>query len=115
MISRRTGHTDEGLGATALLDDLDDTRLKLLNGRDVVGKYTHFTRLGGKVDLDDVLRLEDSLVEVISMRCCKFSHDDGAPRWPAKTVSARAIGSRKWLNRFVLCFGGDSSKANHTW
>lgn len=57
-----TSGKEEGLGATALLDDLDDTRLKLLNGRNVVGKYTHFTRLSRKVDLDDVLRLEDGLV-----------------------------------------------------
>lgn len=60
----------------------------------MVGEDTHVTRLGGNVDLDDVLRLEDGLVEVISMRCYKFSHGDGAPRRPGKTGSARAIESR---------------------
>lgn len=53
---------EEGLGAAVLLNDLDDTRLELLNGGDVVGEDTHVARFGGDVDLDDVLRLEDGLV-----------------------------------------------------
>lgn len=59
-------HTEEGLGAAALLDDLDDAGLELLNGGNVVCEDTHLTRLGGDVDLDDVLRLEDGLVGTVS-------------------------------------------------
>lgn len=33
----------------------------------MVGEDTHLTRLGGNVDLNDVLRLVDGLVEAISM------------------------------------------------
>lgn len=69
----------------------------------MVGEDTHITRLGGNVDLDDVLRLEDGLVEVISMRCCKFSHGGGAPRRPEKTASLRAIGSQNADRSFGVC------------
>lgn len=86
------GHTEERLGAAVLLDDLDDTGLELLNGGNVVGEDTHLTRLGGDVDLDDVLRLEDGLPAAVSMRCYKFSqHRDGAPK--RKSRSSSAIGS----------------------
>ena len=53
--------TEELLGAAALLDDLDHTGLQLLDGGDVVGEDTHLSGLGGDVDLDDILGLEDGL------------------------------------------------------
>lgn len=46
-----SGHTEELLG-TALLHDLNQTRLQLLNRGNVVGEDTHLTSLGGDVDLD---------------------------------------------------------------
>jgi hypothetical protein len=46
--------TEELLGATALLDDLHQTGLQLLNGWDVVGEDTHLSGLGGDVNLDAV-------------------------------------------------------------
>lgn len=55
-----SGRTEETLAA-ALLDDLDDTGLQLLDRRDVVGEDTHLTRLGGDVDLDGILGLIDGL------------------------------------------------------
>lgn len=51
----------EELLAAALLDDLDDAGLQLLNRRDVVGKDAHLTRLGGNVDLDGIVGLVDGL------------------------------------------------------
>lgn len=48
-------HTEELLATTALLDDLDESGLQLLNGRYVVGKDTHLSGLSGDVDLDDIL------------------------------------------------------------
>lgn len=59
--STRGGRTEELLGATRLLNNLDQTRLELLNRGNVVGKDTHLARLGGDVDLDDLLRLVDGL------------------------------------------------------
>lgn len=53
--------TEELLGAAALLDDLDDAGLELLDRGNVVGEDTHLTGLGGDVDLDDVLGLVDGL------------------------------------------------------
>lgn len=53
--------TEVLLVATALLNDLDQTRLQLLNGRDVVGENTHVSGLGGQVDLDDILGLVEGL------------------------------------------------------
>lgn len=46
--------TEELLAATALLDDLDETRLQLLDAGDVVRQNTHLTGLRGDVDLDTV-------------------------------------------------------------
>jgi len=43
--------TEELLAATSLLDDLDKTRLELLDGRDMVGQDTHLTRLGWDIHL----------------------------------------------------------------
>lgn len=48
------GHTEELLAGAALLHNLNETGLKLLNGGNVVGKDTHLTRFGGDVDLDTV-------------------------------------------------------------
>lgn len=59
--------TEELLGTT-LLDDLDQTGLQLLNRGDVVREDTHIARLGGDVDLDDVLAPVDGLRAAISSR-----------------------------------------------
>ena len=54
-------HTEELLAAAALLNNLDQARLQLLDGGNVVGQDTHLSGLGGEVDLDDILGLEDRL------------------------------------------------------
>lgn len=61
--------TEELLGGTALLNNLDQAGLELLDGRNVVGEDTHVTGLGGDVDLDDILGLVDGLqsIAVISI------------------------------------------------
>lgn len=46
---------EELLGGSGLLDHLDQSWLKLLNGWDVVGEDTHLSGVGGNVDLDDIL------------------------------------------------------------
>jgi hypothetical protein len=51
----RIGRTEELLGGTALLKDLNETGLELLDGGNVVGKDTHFTGGGGEVDLGTVI------------------------------------------------------------
>lgn len=56
-------HTEELFRTSALLNHLNNTRLELLNGRNVVGQDTHFTRLGGDVDLNNVLGSVDGLWE----------------------------------------------------
>lgn len=52
----KVGRTEVLLGSTALLNDLNETRLQLLNGGNVVGKDTHLTGGGGDVDLGAVDR-----------------------------------------------------------
>lgn len=54
--------TEELLAAATLFDHLDQTRLQLLNGRNVVREDTHLSGLGGNVDLDDILGLVDGLL-----------------------------------------------------
>lgn len=49
------GRTEILLASGALLDDLDETWLQLLNGGNVVGEHTHITGFRGDVDLDDIL------------------------------------------------------------
>ena len=44
--------TEELLASARLLNNLNKTRLQLLDRRNVVGKDTHLARLGGEVDLD---------------------------------------------------------------
>lgn len=51
MVSQRT---EELLAATALLNDLNKTWLKLLDGRNVAGKNTHLSGLGWDVHLHAV-------------------------------------------------------------
>ena len=46
--------TEVLLGGTALLNNLDEARLQLLDGGNVVGKDTHLTGGGGEVDLGPV-------------------------------------------------------------
>ena len=53
---------EELLAAAGLLNDLNQARLQLLDRRNVVGEDTHLSGLGGHVDLDDILGLEDGLV-----------------------------------------------------
>lgn len=55
------GRTEELLGTTALLNNLHQTGLELLNGGNVVREDTHLARLGRDVDLDDILGLVDGL------------------------------------------------------
>lgn len=47
----RIGRTEVLLGSTALLNDLNETGLELLDGGNVVGKDTHVTGGSGDVDL----------------------------------------------------------------
>lgn len=49
------GPTEKLLATGALLNDLDQSRLELLDRRDVVGEEAHLSGLGGDVDLDDVV------------------------------------------------------------
>jgi hypothetical protein len=51
----RSSLTEELLSTTALLNDLDQTGLQLLDRGNVVGENTHLTGLGGDVDLDNIL------------------------------------------------------------
>lgn len=51
----RIGRTEVLLGGTALLNDLDETGLELLDGGNVVGEDTHLTGGGGNVDLGTVI------------------------------------------------------------
>lgn len=53
--------TEELLASAALLNDLNETGLQLLNGGNVVGKDTHLARFRWDVDLNDILRLVDGL------------------------------------------------------
>jgi hypothetical protein len=54
--------TEELFAAAALLNNLDESRLQLLDGRNMVCKNTHFTGFSGNVDLDDIGRLVDGLL-----------------------------------------------------
>lgn len=52
---RRSGsHTEELLALAALLNDLNEARLQLLDGGDVVGENTHLSGRGGDVNLNTV-------------------------------------------------------------
>lgn len=48
----RVYHTEELLGLTTLLDDLDETGSQLFDAGNVAREDTHVTGLGGNVDLD---------------------------------------------------------------
>lgn len=54
--------TEELLVAAALLNNLDQAGLQLLDGGDVVCEDTHISGLGGQVDLDDILGLVEGLL-----------------------------------------------------
>ena len=54
----RIRRTEELLAGTGLLDDLNETRLELLDGGNVVGEDTHLTGLGGNVHLNAVLKYQ---------------------------------------------------------
>ena len=64
--------TEELFASTTLLNDLDKPRFQLFNRRNMVGKNSHFTRLGWNVDLyteeikvsDAILRLGAKSVEL---------------------------------------------------
>lgn len=51
----RIGHTEVLLVGTALLEDLNETGLELLDGGNVVGEDTHLTGGGGDVDLGTMI------------------------------------------------------------
>jgi hypothetical protein len=53
--------TEELFASATLLNNLDESRLQLLDRWDVVCKDTHFARLSGNVDLNDIGRLVDGL------------------------------------------------------
>lgn len=102
-----SGHTEELLG-TALLDDLDDAGLELLNGGNVVGEDTHLTRLGGDVDLDDVLRLVDGLIAAISMEGVSTRINSRMGGGHGSSIESQRI--RGWLGRLA-----GSVRTVHTW
>ena len=58
-------HTEELLAPTTLLNDINKPRLQLLNGRYVVGKDTHVSRLSRYVDLDAGSWLRGQLIALI--------------------------------------------------
>lgn len=51
-LSNSQSPTEELLAAPALLDDLDEARLQLFNGRYMIRQYSHFSRFSGYVDLN---------------------------------------------------------------
>lgn len=61
------GRTEELLAATGLFNDLNQAGLKLLDRRNVVGEDTHFSGLGGHVDLDNILGLVDGLLRELAL------------------------------------------------
>lgn len=61
-----SGHTEELLAVTTVLDDLNQTRLELLDGRNVVGEDTHLSGLGGDVNLNNILRRVDRLMRQLA-------------------------------------------------
>lgn len=69
---------EELLVAARLLDDLDQARLQLLDGGDVVGEDTHIASLGGKVDLDTA----DSIMSVIARSHGGFGRAGGRHTHP---------------------------------
>lgn len=69
---------EELLVAARLLNDLDQTGLQLLDGGNVVGKDTHITGLGGKVDLNAV----QSVMSVIARSHCGFGRARGGHTHP---------------------------------
>lgn len=105
--------TEELLG-TALLDDLDQTGLQLLNRGDVVREDTHLARLGGDVNLDDVMAPVDGLRAAISSRPSLVA------RGPVRGLNCVAslaeskmerirVGLRTWCGRVKLSLICDKS------
>lgn len=104
---------EELLAATALLNNLDHTRLELLDGRHVVGEDTHLSGLGGDVDLDDVLGAVDllqytsiSAVYPLNSRTCIPATSSSAPRMNGPTRRAPShciLPAHRWrLNSLLL-------------
>jgi hypothetical protein len=60
-------HTEELLAASRLLDNLNETRLQLLDDGNVVGEDTHVAGLCGNVDLDTVASEIPRQPSIISM------------------------------------------------
>jgi hypothetical protein len=58
--------TEELFASTTLLDYFNESRLQLLDGRNMICEHTHLAGLRGEVDLDDVLRLVDRLLTRVS-------------------------------------------------
>ena len=54
-LGAKVGRTEVLLAGTALLEDLNETGLELLDGGNVVGEDTHVTGGGGDVDLGTVI------------------------------------------------------------
>lgn len=44
--------TEKLFASSLLLNDLDQARFQLFDRRDMLSENTHFSRFGGKIDLD---------------------------------------------------------------
>jgi hypothetical protein len=64
-VLEREVRTEELLGSTTLLNNLDKAGLELLDGGNVVGKDTHLPGLGGDVDLNNALGFVDGLSRAV--------------------------------------------------
>lgn len=85
-------HTEELFASTTLLNDLHKPRFQLLNGRHVVGKDTHISRLSRYVDLDAGSWSRGQLIDLIL-----------PSEWPLR--AAWAVGWRTHLWKYILTRG----------
>jgi hypothetical protein len=53
--SERDVPTEELFASTTLLNNLNESRLQLLDGRNVVCEHTHFAGFRREIDLDNIL------------------------------------------------------------
>lgn len=51
-LNAMSSHTEVLFATTRLFNNLNESRLQLLDGRDVVGKDTHLAGFGWEIDLD---------------------------------------------------------------
>ena len=111
-ISRRarTGRTEVLLGGATLLNNLNETRLQLLDGGNVVGKDTHLTGGGGDVDLGPV---------VAKVRQSRHSREGAGGRRCFKNIHAgRAVdglSERMQVSPRIQELGGPTGWVRRTW